>query len=97
MMRPASASAFVWWLTVGCDLPSGSSRSHEHTSSVGRDEAEQPEPHRIRQCGEPAGELLGLGLVERAVEDRRTALGVPITVVGMAFVVAFVVIRDSTD
>src|SRR5436305_11786773 len=29
---PASASALVWWLIVGCDLPSGTSRSHEHTS-----------------------------------------------------------------
>src|ERR1700704_5243025 len=31
-MRPASARALVWWLIVGCDFPSGSSRSHEHTS-----------------------------------------------------------------
>src|SRR5688572_11561884 len=31
-MRPASASALVWWLTVGCDLPSGSCRSHEQHS-----------------------------------------------------------------
>src|SRR5436309_1105392 len=30
--RPASARAFVWWLIVGCDLPSGSSRSQEQTS-----------------------------------------------------------------
>src|SRR5437763_2160769 len=30
--RPASARAFVWWLIVGCDLPSGSSRSHEQVS-----------------------------------------------------------------
>ena len=36
MMSPASASALVWWLTVGWDLPSGSRRSHEQTSPARR-------------------------------------------------------------
>ncbi len=33
-IRPASASTFVWWETVGWLLPSGPSNSQEHTSGL---------------------------------------------------------------
>src|SRR4029453_6803519 len=33
-MSPAAARALVWWVTVGWDLPRGSSRSHEHRSPL---------------------------------------------------------------
>ena len=47
----------MWWLTVGCDRPDGSTRSHAHTSSAGRgDERQQPEPDRIGQRGERLGQ-----------------------------------------
>src|SRR5688572_5410850 len=31
---PASTRIFMWWLTVGCERPDGSTRSHAHTSSL---------------------------------------------------------------
>ena len=69
-MSPAWARALVWWLTVGWDLPSGSSSSQRAHLVLGGDEAEQPEAHRVGEGGEDPGELDGLVLAERRGEHR---------------------------
>ena len=72
-MRPASASTFVWCDTVGCDLPSGSSRSHEHTSPAVGDQAQERRRTGSAERGEHLGQVVGVGLVERRGQHRRAA------------------------
>ena len=77
--RPASASALVWWLTVGCDLPSGSSRSHEHTSPPAatrlssRRRTGSPSAAKTLASSSASGSSSGAASKRRAAARRRRA------------------------
>ena len=55
-----------WWLTVGCDLPVGSTRLQAHISPEGAFaiKTEQLQAHRIGQHLEPGRELYGVAPAE---------------------------------
>jgi hypothetical protein len=66
VMSPASASAFVWWLTVGLLRSTGSRRSQAQTSPASAIKAQEAESHGIGERGESARETLCGAFIERA-------------------------------
>ena len=65
----------MWWLTVGCDRPDGSIRSHAHTSSASA-EAMKLSSRRRMGSDSAANERANVSavcLVERLGADRRAA------------------------
>ena len=72
--NPASTSSAKWCDTVGCDRPTGSTRSHAHASpaSDGSHHRQQTQPGRVSQRLERRREILCVGLVEHPGSNRST-------------------------
>ena len=88
--RPASNRILRWWLTVGCERPIGSTRSHPHTSPP----SAEPISERSRSRAGSANAANAVARASAAVSSRGTSATEPQQTDGAVdFALAFFAIR----